>query len=130
MTKYADFEESARDALAEYLGVDLCEDRIDINGKWKKFDIVNQSEKIVGDVKNYKTTEGGYRPSAKFSVINEYCWLMQMIEKYNPTEKWRKLFVIGEDKEMLLQYVKEFDVLLDDIEFYYFSYKDGIEKIR
>ncbi len=130
MTVYAEFERKARDALAKHLKVDLHNDEININGKWKRFDIVNKSQRIVGDVKNYKTTSGGNRPSAKFSTLNEYCWLMQMAEKYNPPGTWRKMFVIGEDKEMVLHYVKEFDAWLDDIEIYYFSNKNGIEKVR
>ena len=130
MTTYAEFERQARDALAEYLRVELRSDEININGKWKRFDIVNKSQKIVGDVKNYRTTVGGNRPSAKFSTLNEYCWLMQMTEKYNQPGNWRKLFVIGEDKKMLLHYVKEFDAWLADIEIYYFSRESGIEKIR
>lgn len=130
MAVYAEFERKARDALAEHLGVELHNDKININGKWKSFDIVNKSQTIVGDVKNYKTTSSGNRPSAKFSVLNEYCWLMQMVEKYNPPRNWRKLFVIGEDKDMLRRYVKEFDVWLADIEIYYFSRKSGIEEIR
>ena len=129
MTSYAQFEYDARNALEEHLKVELPEGKISINGKQKSFDFLNEDKRIIGDVKNYKTTQGGNRPSAKFSVINEYCWLMQLVEKYD-SNKWRKLFVIGEDKNMLLQYVKEFDCWLDDIEFYYFSYGNGIEKIR
>ena len=104
MTAYAEFERQARAALAEHLGVELHSGEININGKWKNFDIVNETERIVGDVKNYKTTSGGKRPAAKFSTLNEYCWLMQMVEKYHQSERWRKLFVVGEDKVMLLRY--------------------------
>ena len=129
MPSYTDFEISARNELSKKLNVKLHEGKVNINGKWKSFDILNENEKIVGDVKNYKNTKGDNRPSAKFSILNEYCWQMQLIEKYGQ-DKWRKLFVIGEDKGMLLQYVKEFDCWLDDIEIYYYSYKDGIEKIR
>ena len=129
MADYADFEQKARIALEKHLGVVLCENTININGKAKKFDIVNMDERIVGDVKNYKNTAGGHIPSAKRSILNEYCWLMQMVEKHR-REKWRKLFVVGEDKEMLLKYLKDFDAWLGDIEFYYFSRKDGIERVR
>ena len=130
MTAYAEFERQARAALSDHLGVELYSDEININGKWKNFDIVNKSERIVGDVKNYRITFGGNRPSAKFSTLNEYCWLMQMVERYNPPERWRKLFVVGEDKRMLLHYIKEFDAWLDTIEIYYFSRKTGIERVR
>ena len=130
MNPYAEFESAARKALAARLGVNLDAGKIDINGKEKSFDILNGGEKIVGDVKNYRTTRGGNRPSAKFSALNEYCWQMGLVEKFGSSGKWRKLFVIGEDKDMLLQYVKEFDPWLDDIEFYYLSYAEGIDRIR
>ena len=45
---------------------------VNINGKYKNLDLVNSQKKVVGDVKNYKTTAGGNRPSAKFSTLNEY----------------------------------------------------------
>lgn len=129
MSEHAIFEQRARDALAKHLQVELREGKITINGKAKSFDIVNQDERIVGDVKHYRTTSGGNVPVAKRSTLNEYCWLMQLVEKYD-SNKWRKLFVVGEDRGMLLKYVADFDRWLDDIEIYYFSYKDGIERIR
>ena len=130
MTAYAEFERLARAALADHLGIELYSGEININGKWKNFDIVNKPERIVGDVKNYRITSGGNRPAAKFSTLNEYCWLMQMVERYNQPERWRKLFIVGEDKRMLLDYIKEFDAWLDDIEIYYFSRETGIERVR
>ena len=130
MNPYAEFESAARKALATHLEINLDAGKISINGKEKSFDILNKGEKIVGDVKNYRTTKGGNRPSAKFSVLNEYCWQMELVEKFGNSGKWRKLFVIGEDKDMLLQYVKEFDPWLGDIEFYYFAYAEGIDRIR
>ncbi len=129
MSQYAQFECDARNALEKHLKVKLYSGKVSIKGKEKSFDILNKDKRIVGDVKNYKTTSGRNRPSAKFSILNEYCWIMKMIEN-DSSEKWMKLFVIGEDREMLLQYVKEFDAWLDDIEVYYYSYKGGIEKIR
>lgn len=130
MNSSAEFERAARKALATHLKIDLATGKININGKEKSFDILNKGKKIVGDVKNYRTTESGNRPSCKFSTLNEYCWLIELVEKFSNSGKWRKLFVIGEDKDMLLQYIKEFKPWLDDIEFYYFSYEEGINKIR
>jgi len=126
---WLDFEKEARLAIEQELGFSLPSKKVAINGKYKNFDLVNLENKIIGDVKHYKTTSGGNRPSAKFSTINEYVWLMQMLEKFDG-KKWRKLFVVGEDLKMLNAYVNEFDNWLDDIEFYYFSVKTGIRKIR
>ena len=128
-SSWADFEENARRAIEERLKIELPSGKVNINGKYKNFDLVNLENKVVGDVKNYKTTSGGNRPSAKFSVLNEYAWLMQLLEKFDNI-KWKKLFVVGEDLDMIKQYIKEFDKWLDDIEFYYYSEQKGISKIR
>jgi len=126
---WSDFEEKARRALEEELQIELPSGKVNINGKYKNFDLVNSQKKVVGDVKNYKTTAGGNRPSAKFSTLNEYVWLMQLLEQFNGN-KWKKLFVIGEDLEMVKKYIREFERWLGDIEFYYYSEETGIKKIR
>ena len=126
---WSDFELHAREAIQKELNVELSSGGVIINGKIKNFDLVNQDKRIVGDIKNYKITEGGNRPSAKFSILNEYAWLMQLLEKYDG-HKWKKLFVIGEDIEMVKHYVKEFDKWLEDIEVYFFSSSFGLKKMR
>jgi len=124
-----DFEEKARKAIEEELKIKLPSEKVNINGKFKNFDLVNVENKVVGDVKHYKTTSGGNRPSAKISILNEYVWIMQLLEKFDNT-KWRKLFVVGEDMDMIKKYIIEFDKWLGDIEFYYYSENTGIKKIR
>ncbi len=126
---WQDFEEQAREAIEKELGVTLGSGKVNINGKQKNFDLINNEKRIVGDVKHYKTTSGGNRPSAKFSTLNEYVWIMQLLEKYDNT-KWKKLFVIGEDLEMAKKYINEFNSWLSDIEFYFFSKETGLKKIR
>lgn len=126
MGDHADFEREARAALAKHIGVGLYSDEININGKWKRFDIVNKPERIVGDVKHYTITAGGNLPQAKFSTLNEYVWLMQMAERYNPPEGWRKLLVIGEDRKVPEKYAEIYGRWLDGIEIFYFSRETGI----
>ena len=126
---WLDFENKARIAIENELGMNLPSEKVRINGKFKNFDLVNFQNSVVGDVKYYKTTSGGNRPSAKFSILNEYAWQMQLLEKFDD-KKWRKLFVIGEDLKMVNQYIHEFECWLDDIEFYYYSEEKGIQKIR
>ena len=106
-----------------------CKPEVQLETVVENFDLVNSEKKVVGDVKHYKTTSGGNRPSAKFSTLNEYVWLMQLLEQSDGSE-WKKLFVIGEDLEMVKQYIKEFEKWLGDIEFYYYSEETGIKKIR
>ena len=119
-SSWLDFEVKARKAIEEELGIQLPSEKVNINGKFKNFDLVNVENKVVGDVKHYKTTSGGNRPSAKFSTLNEYVWLMQLLEKFDKV-KWKKLFVVGEDIEMIKKYITEFEKWLGDIEFYYYS---------
>ena len=126
---WQDFENKARTAIEKELGTKLPSGFLNINGKMKNFDLINEKLRIVGDIKNYKKTSGGNRPSAKFSILNEYVWLMQLLEKYDNKE-WKKLFVIGEDLTMLKDYVKEFEKWLGNIEFYFFSTNSGIKRIR
>ena len=123
------FEEKARRAIEEELKMELPGGKVNINGKYKNFDLVNSQKKVVGDVKHYKATSGGNRPSAKFSILNEYVWLMQLLEQFDGS-KWKKLFVVGEDLEMIKKYITEFEKWLGDIEFYYYSEGTGIKKIR
>jgi len=123
------FELEARKAIEEKLNMSLSSRGLLINGKIKNFDLVNEKNKVVGDIKNFKITSGGNRPSAKFSTLNEYVWLMQLLEKYDG-HKCKKLFVIGEDLKMVKMYVNEFDKWLDDIEIYFYSKNDGLKKIR
>jgi len=123
-----DFENNARKEIESELNISLPSGKIVINGKFKNFDLLNEEEKVVGDVKHYKTTSGGNRPSAKFSILNEYVWLMQLLEKFDG-HKWRKLFVIGEDLEMVKKYIDEFEKWLGDIEFFFYSENSGLKKI-
>ena len=128
-SSWLDFEVKARKAIENELGIQLPSEKVNINGKFKNFDLVNIKNKVVGDVKHYKTTVGGNRPSAKISILNEYVWIMQLLEKFENT-KWRKLFVVGEDMNMIKKYIVEFEQWLGDVEFYYYSEKTGIKKIR
>jgi hypothetical protein len=123
------FENVARKAIEVEFDMILNSGKININGKVKDFDLLNIDEKIVGDIKHYKMTSGGNNPSAKFSVLNEYSWLMQKLEQYQK-EKWKKIFVIGEDKIMVEKYISIFNAWLDDIEIYFCDANGKISKMR
>lgn len=123
------FENIARKAIENELGCILNGGKININGKVKDFDLLNIDEKIVGDIKHYKMTDGGNNPSAKISTLNEYAWLMQKLEQYEK-QKWRKIFVIGEDLNLVKKYISTFDALLDDIEIYHCTADAKLVKMR
>lgn len=126
---WKEFEDIARKAIQKELGCTLSNDTLDITGKSKNFDLVNKSKRIVGDIKYYSMTKGGNTPSAKFSTLNEYAWLMQRLE--NSTEyKWKKIFVIGPDLNMIKKYLKTYERWLDDIEIYYCSKSGKIDRMK
>ena len=123
------FENIARKLIESELGIILNSGKISINGKTKDFDLLNIDEKIVGDIKHYKMTSGGNNPSAKFSVLNEYAWLMQKLEQFD-NQKWKKIFVIGQDRKVVEKYISTFDLWLDDIEIYFCDSDSTLEKMR
>lgn len=122
------FEEIARNAIQKKLGCKLNNGKLNITGKDKNFDLVNENKRIVGDVKHYSMTKGGNIPSAKFSTLNEYAWLMQRLER-STNLKWKKIFVIGADKPLVKKYIKTYGKWLDDIEVYYCSERGEINRI-
>ena len=123
------FENIARKLIQTELETILNSGKININGKTKDFDLLNIDEKIVGDIKHYKMTSGGNNPSAKFSVLNEYAWLMQKLEQFD-NQKWKKIFVIGQDRKVVEKYISTFDLWLDDIEIYFCDSDSTLEKMR
>ena len=113
---WVEYENEARAFMEQSLGMELQEIAVDINGKRKKFDLVNIQNKVVGDVKHYRNTSGGNNPSAKRSTLNEYIWLLQKM----PSE-WKKFIVIGEDLEMARKYVRDYEPWLDGVNIVYYE---------
>lgn len=119
------FEANARKLAENYFNVTFPKDEyVEINGKKKKFDFVNFDSEIVGDAKHYSFTKSGNRPSAKFSTLNEYIWLLQ---KMPPN--WTKFVVIGQDKELVQDYYNEFEPWLKSVLVFYSDGEDAFEKI-
>lgn len=118
MEDHKKFEEQARLATQKKFGVQLPSEKVNIHGKWKNFDLVNMRGRYVGDVKHYSYTQTGRRPSAKFSTLNEYVWILQKLGK-----RFTKFLVIGEDEQLVRKYVSEFKPWLKDVSIYF--YKQG-----
>ncbi len=92
-----------------------------INGKTKKFDFVDLKHGIVGDCKRYGFTKTGKRPSAKFSILNEYVWLLQKLSPH-----WKKFIVIGDNESLVRKYVNEYAPWLDEVTIFF---SDGQDKL-
>lgn len=124
MKSHKEFEKQARMAAEKKFGICLPQDRVDIKGKWKGFDLVNIREKYVGDVKHYSYTRTGNRPAAKFSTANEYVWLLQKLGK-----GFRKFLIMGEDEKLVRRYVAEFSPWLEDVQIYFYRPGNKLQRI-
>lgn len=120
-------EERIREAISEYLGIQLYKENLLIFGKEKEFDLVNIEAKIVGDIKIY-TYRGG-TPSGEYSNICEYVWLMEKLEESSGT-RWRKIIVGSGHKETFVKYAKNYHAWLGDTEIYFIDNDGKVKKIR
>lgn len=119
-------EDDARRIMGRYLGVPLYKERLEINGKYKEFDLVNVAYRIVGDFKNFKYKG---QAMAEMSNIIEYIWVMEKLEKYTGT-KWRKIIVGAGNKKTFETFAKRYDPWLEDVEIYYITKEYKVIKLR
>jgi len=124
MQEWKQFENKARKACESKFRCKLPEEKVVINGKDKKFDLVNKEKGIVGDVKFYRNTSGGNIPSAKRSTANEYVWLLQKTKGFK-----KKMLVMGEDMAMAEKYVSDFAPWIEGVEVYFFRRDKELKKI-
>jgi len=124
--KWRIFENNVRKILENYFKTKFPADGfVNINGKSKRFDFIDLKNKIVGDAKFYSFTKSGNRPSAKFSTLNEYVWLLQKLPN-----SWKKFIVIGKDKSLVKKYVKEYKPWLENVAIFYSDGKSILNKIK
>ena len=120
-------EEQIREIMSRFLGVSLSKDRLSIFGKEKEFDIVNIEAKIVGDIKSYRYS--GTIPSAEYSTLCEYVWLMEKLEESSKC-KWRKIIVGSGNRNTFENYAKKYHPWLGSTEIYFADEKGEVQKIR
>lgn len=113
--KWKIFEDNVRKLLENFYETEFPKNGlVRINDKPKKFDFVDLKNNVVGDSKYYSFTRTGKRPSAKFSTLNEYVWLLQKLPKH-----WRKFLVIGKDETLVKKYVNEYSPWLEGVTVFY-----------
>ncbi len=120
-------EEQIREIISEFLGIPLSKEKLSIFGKEKEFDLVNIEARVVGDIKFYRYS--GATPSAEFSIICEYVWLMEKLEE-SSSSKWRKIIVGSGNRETFEKYAKNFHPWLGNVEIYFVDNKSKVQKIR
>jgi len=113
MDEAKEFENTVRRFLSELWGLQLEERTVHLTATAKKkFDLVSQNQKYVGDAKYLKNIK---TPAAKWSGIAEYVWLL---EKVNTDHKF---LVFGKDKEVAARWLNRYGSLISDIKFYFFD---------
>jgi hypothetical protein len=109
----------------------LIEKKVNIYGKNKSFDLVDEEKKYYGDVKVYKNTSSNNIPSAKRSTANEYAFLLQKIENAK-----KRFIVFAGEENMAFKYYNDFKVWLENpndtiVEVYFFNtQKRAITKLE
>jgi len=112
------FEDKTRKYFGSKFKTNFEEKEIIVGKTKKKFDLVSEDNQWVGDVKYYKNIQ---TPSAKFSTIAEYVWLLEKVKAKN------KFIVFGNDREVPERWLLRFGSLVKEVKFYYFDGKSLLE---
>jgi hypothetical protein len=116
------FEELARSTMSKFLGVTLSEKRI---GAFpKKFDMVSQDGRLVGDAKFLTLVHGTDLPPAKFMEIAGHVWLLEKI----PAE--RRFLAFGNQRKVPVWWLRKYGELVRDVEFYFIDEKANVEQLK
>lgn len=113
MSEWKEFEDSVRGFLSERWGIQLEERAVRLTATYeKKFDLVSQDQKYIGDVKHLKNIK---TPAAKWSGIAECVWLLEKVTAEH------KFLVFGKDKKVAARWLNKYGSLISDIKFYFFN---------
>lgn len=107
-----EFETLVLDFLNEHSKLGFSKQKVDINGVSFEFDIVSRDSGIIGDVKFFKNIKV---PAAKWDNISYYIWLLQK------SRANIKVLIFGHDIEVSERYLKRYEPLAQDVEFYFFE---------
>jgi len=107
-------QEITKKALEKIWNVKFSEKKINIGGLLKTFDYVSEDEKYIGDSKFFNNLK---TPSAKFSTIAEYVWLLEK------TSAEKKFLVFGNDIKVPERWLSRFGYITN-VEFYFYDMKD------
>ena len=122
-----DPEAIAKKVMEKYLGIKLDKKKVNIFGKYKKFDLVNIEKGVVGDVKYY--TFRGTVPAAQFSAISEYIWLMEKLEESSGRKWWKFIVGLG-NRKTFERYARQYGPWLGDVEIYFIDENGNLEILR
>ena len=115
------FEGLARKTMSSHLEVELSK-RI----PWKmskKFDMVSQDGRYVGDAKYLTLAKGRALPVSKFMEIAGCVWLL---EKARAKQAF---LVFGSSRGVPEQWLKKYGAMLKKVEFYFISATGKLERL-
>lgn len=107
-----EFELSVINFLNSQSSHSFSKRKVDLNGVMFEFDLVSDDGEIIGDAKFLKNIK---IPAAKWDNISHYIWLLEH------SRAKIKFMVFGNDREVPERYLKRFEPLTGDVEFYFFS---------
>jgi hypothetical protein len=114
---WMEFEDTAREIMSEYFNTALTS--VEVPGIPKKFDMVSEDKKIVGDAKYFTLVRGVAIPPAKFSVIAEHIWLLEK------TKAEKKFLVFGNDRRVPIKWLEKYGRLVEEEVFFFFINENG-----
>lgn len=117
----AQFETLALSAMSEHFGQELRPGAIP--GVPKKFDLVAEDHSVVGDAKYFTLVRGEAQPSAKFSIIAEYVWLL------GKTKAKNQFLVFGNERRVPEIWLSKFGHLLDGVIFFFLETDGTLEEL-
>lgn len=89
-----------------------------MEGVHKKFDMVSDDGKYIGDAKFFTMVKGKKLPPAKFSVIAEHVWLLEN------TEAEHKFLVFGNDRRVPEEWLKRYGNLVKSVKFFFLKHEN------
>lgn len=107
-----EFELSVINFLNSHSSQSFSKRKVNLNGVMFEFDFVSDDGEIIGDAKFLKNIKV---PAAKWDNISQYVWLL---EHYKAKIKF---MIFGNDREVPERYLKRFEPLTGDVEFYFFN---------
>lgn len=120
-------ENWVKELIASYLGIKLGPGAVLINGKPKRFDLLNEAERVVGDIKVF--TYEGPVPAAEHDNLFVYVCLMEKLERYTGS-KWRKLIVGAGRRKTFEDFIRRYRPWLpEDLEVYFVDSNGNIERL-
>ena len=118
----AAFERLAEQVMGRHFGETLRKSALP--GVPKSFDLVSADGKIVGDAKYFELVGGKPLPPSKFATIAENVWLLEK------TQAAHRFLVFGNRRDVPVQWLKKYKLLVTNVEFFYLPHEGILEKLN